>query len=302
MAKSKLAGRRLEALEGFLFISPWLVGFLFFTAGPLVASLLMSFTKWNIVTAPRWVGFANFSEIFFDDPLFRQSLKVTFIYTIFGVPLQLAIGLILSLLLNKKLRAMNVYRTLFYLPSVISGVAVSMMWLWVFNKDFGVLNQFLSLFGVKGPNWLGHPHWALPSLILMKLWGVGSTTIIYLAGLQNIPPGLYEAAIIDGASKWKQFWRITLPMLSPTMFFLMVMGMISSFQAFTQGYIMTQGGPMRATYFYVLYLYNEAFGHLNMGYGAALAWILAVIILGFTTMVFKSSPLWVFYEAERENG
>ncbi|HHY09030.1 MAG TPA: sugar ABC transporter permease [Firmicutes bacterium] len=301
MVKSRFVGRRLEALEGYLFISPWLLGFLFFTAGPLLASFLMSFTRWNIVTQPRWVGLDNFSEIFLDDPLFKQSLKVTFIYTVFSVPLQLAVGLALSLLLNKKLRAMNLYRTIFYLPSVISGVAVSMMWLWVFNKDFGVLNQFLGLFGISGPNWLGHPYWALPSLIFMKLWGVGSTTIIYLAGLQNIPPYLYEAATIDGASKWKQFWRITLPMLSPTMFFLMVMEMISAFQAFTQGYVMTQGGPMRATYFYVLYLYNEAFGHLNMGYGAALAWILALIILAFTMMVFKSSPLWVFYEAERRN-
>lgn len=301
MLEGKFHGRRREALEGYLFISPWLLGFLFFTAVPLVASLLMSFTQWNIVTPPRWVGLENFAEIFLDDPLFKQSLKVTFFYTIFGVPLQLAVGLSLSLLLNKKLRAMNLYRTIFYLPSVISGVAVSMMWLWVFNRDFGVLNQFLSLFGVKGPNWLGHPNWALPSLIFMKLWSVGGTTIIYLAGLQNIPPYLYEAATIDGASKWKQFWRVTLPMLSPTMFFLMVMEMISSFQAFTQGYVMTQGGPMRATHFYVLYLYNEAFGHLNMGYGAALAWILAIIILAFTMMVFKSSPLWVFYEAERQN-
>jgi multiple sugar transport system permease protein len=293
--------RRRETIEGLLFISPWLIGFIFLTGGPFIASLLMSFTQWNILSPPQWIGLENYVEIFTYDLNFRHAVRVTTIYTVIALPLQLALGLALSLLLNMKLRGMGFYRTLVYLPSVLSGVAVSLFWLWIFNRDLGLLNYALSFFGIEPIAWLQNPRYALGALIFMSLWTVGGSTIIYLAGLQNIPTELYEAAKIDGAAAWTRFWRITLPLLTPTVFFLLVMGIIGSFQTFTQAYVMTGGGPMRATYFYIFHLYTEAFTRLNMGYGAALAWILAIVILSFTLTVFKSSPLWVYYEAERKS-
>lgn len=290
---------RREALEGYLCISPWLIGFVTFVAGPILASLLLSFTAWDIVNPPRWVGMRNYVQIFTDDDDFLQALKVTLIYTVFSLPLQLLFGLALSLLLNLRLRGMNLYRTLFYIPSVLPAVAVTLLWIWIFNPEFGIINYLLSLVGIEGPGWFQNPRWALPGLILLGLWGVGGGAVIYLAGLQNIPPHLYEAAAIDGANIWQRFWRITLPLLTPTLFFELVLSLIGAFQVFTQSYIATGGGPLKSTFFYMLYIYNKAFRSFQMGYGSALAWILTVIILIITLLVFRSSPYWVYYEAER---
>ncbi len=293
---------RREAIEGYLCIMPWLIGFVVFVAGPILASLILSFTSWDIINPPRWIGVDNYVRIFGNDADFRQALKVTLTYAIFSLPLQLVLGLALSLLLNLPLRGMNLYRTLFYIPAVLPAVAVTLLWIWIFNPEFGIINYLLSLVGIEGPRWFYSPRWALPGLILLGLWGVGGGAVIYLAGLQNIPPHLYEAAEIDGANAWRRFWRITLPLLTPTLFFQLVLNLIGTFQVFTQSYIATGGGPLQSTFFYMLYIYNEAFRAFRMGYSSALAWILTVIILLVTLLVFRSSPHWVYYEAERRGG
>jgi multiple sugar transport system permease protein len=210
------------------------------------------------------------------------------------------VSLLLALLLNLKLKGMGIFRTLFYLPSVITGVAVAVLWMWVLQPDFGILNYFLSFVGIKGPDWLGDPQWALTSLIMMSVWGSGGSIVIFLAGLQNIPQLLYDASSIDGATKFRQFWTVTLPMITPTIFFNLIMGIIGAFQTFTQGYVMTKGGPLNSTYFYALYIYNKAFQDLQMGYAAALSWVLFAIIAVLSLFVFKSSKSWVYYETERK--
>jgi len=293
-----------EAVSGYLFIMPWLVGLLIFVVGPIVASLVLSFTHWDIVNPPEWAGLYNYERIFTVDKDFVQAIKVTFTYAALTIPLGLAAGLGLSLLLNQKLRGMNFYRTLFYLPSILPAVAVTLLWTWMFNSDFGLINWFLSLLGIEGPHWFQSPRWVLPGLTIMSLWGVGGGAVIYLAGLQNINPQLYEAAEIDGASLWARFWRITLPLLSPTIFFQLVMSLIGTLQAFVTtfvafGGLATPGGPQRSALFYMLYLYVKSFREFRMGYGSALAWILAVIILVLTLIVFSTSKRWVFYEAQK---
>jgi multiple sugar transport system permease protein len=293
---------RREALEGYICISPWLIGFVVFVAGPIIVSFALSFMAWEVVNPPQWIGVRNYVQIFTDDADFRQSLKVTLTYAIFSLPLQLVLGLTLSLLLNLKLRGMNLYRTLFYIPAVLPAVAVTLLWIWIFNPEFGIINYLLSLIRIQGPTWFQSPRWALPGLIMLGLWGVGGGAVIYLAGLQNIPPHLYEAAEIDGANHWQRFWKITLPLLTPTLFFQLVLNLIATFQVFTQSYIATNGGPLKSTFFYMLYIYNKAFKSFQMGYGSALAWILTVIILIVTLLVFRSSPHWVYYEAERRGG
>jgi multiple sugar transport system permease protein len=294
----RLSASRQEEFAGYLAISPWLLGLLLFTAGPILASFFLSFTRYDIVNPPQWVGLGNYERIFTIDRDFRQALRVTLTFALVTLPLNLLLGLGLSLLLNLKLRGMNVYRTLFYLPAVLPAVAVTLLWVWLFNSDFGMINWLLSKFGIEGPNWFQHPRYALPALMVMSLWGVGGGAVIYLAGLQNIPPHLYEAAEIDGANSWWRFWKITIPLLTPTIFFQLVLELIGSFQAFVTAYVATNGGPRKSTLFYMLYLYQKAFLTLQMGYGAALAWILAVIILVCTLLVLKSSALWVYYEAE----
>ena len=292
---------RKEAIEGYLAISPWLVGLLAFTAGPILASLGLSFTDWNITQPPAWVGLRNYSDLV-NDEYFWDSLRVTLVYSALSLPLNLVVGLFLSVLLNQKLRGMYLFRTLFYLPSVVAGVATAALWLWIFNPIYGILNILLSKIGITGPAWLADPHWALYALVIMSVWGVGGNAVIYLAGLQNIPAQLYEAAAIDGAGRWAQFWRITIPLLSPTILFLLVMGIIGSFQTFTTVYVLTNGtgGPEESTLFYMLYLYQKAFQSFQMGYASALAWVGAIIAMALALLVFKSSPLWVYYEAERK--
>jgi multiple sugar transport system permease protein len=290
-----------EAIEFYLVIAPWVIGFLCFTFGPMVYSLFLSMTKWDIVGDPQWLGLGNYQKAFFKDDLFGKSLKATAIYSFAGVPLRLTASLILALLLNRAVKFRNFFRTLFYTPSVMSGVAVSLLWMWVFNPDFGVINSILAKVGIPGPGWVYSEQWALPSLIIMSLWSAGSGMIIFLAGLQGVPQALYDAASVDGANAWRKFWHVTFPMLTPIILFNLVTGVIQSFQVFTQAFVMTGGGPAYATYFLVLYIYNSAFEFLRMGYAATLAWILFAIVLGLTLIVFKSTPMWVYYEAQTDN-
>lgn len=287
---------RREALEGYLGISPWVIGFLLFTLGPILASLYFSLTQWNIVETPKWVGLANYVKLITDDPLFTKALQVTFSYVAMAVPLRLVVGLGLSLLLNLKIRGMDFYRTVFYLPAVLSGVAVALMWIWILHPEMGVVNNLLALVGIKGPRWFWDPSTALISVVIMQLWYVGGSAVIYLAGLQNIPPHLYEAAEMDGANRWARFWAITLPLLTPTLFLQLVTNLIDAFQVFTSVYIITQGGPLRATWMYMLYLYEQAFQEFNMGYASAMAWILTIIIVVLSIIVFRTSDRWVYYE------
>jgi multiple sugar transport system permease protein len=289
---------RREALEGYVFILPWLIGALIFTVGPIIVSLYLSLTDFEVVKAPVFRGFDNYVRLF-QDKLFWQSLKVTSIYTFASVTLGLVLSFLVALLLNQDLKAVGLFRTLYYIPNLVPAVASSMLWIWIFNPQFGLLNSLLKiLFDIKGPLWLGHTKWALPSLILMSLWGVGGPMLVYLAGLQDIPTELYEAAQIDGANSWKRFIYITIPHMTSIIMFNLIMGLIGSFQAFTQGYLMTNGGPRYATLFYVLYLYQNAFSWFKMGYASAMAWILLLIILVLTLLVFRSSALWVYYEGE----
>jgi multiple sugar transport system permease protein len=291
--------RRREAIAGYLFISPWLLGFVFFIAGPMLASFVISFTRWNIVGDPRWVGLANYEQIFLRDADFRQALSVTFRYSLIYLPISTVVGLGMAVALNAKLKGVGIFRTLLYLPYVVPSIAATLVWVWVLNTRFGLLNTVLSWFGIEGPNWFGDPQTALYGIVMISVWGVGGSAVIYLAGLQNIPEHLYEAAIVDGATDWQKFRYVTLPMLSPTIFYQLVIGLIGVFQTFTSSFVATQGGPLKATFFYMLYIYNKAWESLRMGYASALAWILFLIILLITLMVFRSSPLWVHYEAER---
>lgn len=294
----KLRPSQREALTAYGLISPWLVGFLIFTLGPTLVSLVLALTRYSITNPPIWVGLENYQKIFTDDPLFRQAVKVTFTYVILALPLQLILGLLLALLLNAQVPGLSVWRTIYFLPSVISGVAVALLWIYIFNPRFGVLNWLLSLVGIEGPAWLESTTWALPSLVLMSVWGVGGSMILYLAGLQGVPTQLYEAAKVDGANAWRRFWAVTLPGISPVIFYSLVIGAIGAFQYFTNAYVMTRGGPKYATLFYNLYLYNNAFRYFEMGYASALAWILFVMILFFTLLTFRSSSLWVYYEGQ----
>lgn len=298
-----------EGVAGYAFASPWLIGFVVFTAGPVIASILLSFTEYDVLHPAQFVGMENYRELFGRDPVFWKALGNT-AFMVAGVPLGMAVGLGIAMLLNAEVKGMAVYRTIFYLPAIVPLVASSVLWIWVFNPDGGLLNtglRFLGLegmltgmakaVGAKGLFWLQEEQLAKPALLLMGLWSAGSSMIIWLAGLKGIPAHLYEAAEIDGAGGWKRFLHITLPMLSPYIFFNLIMGVIGTFQIFTQAYIMTQGGPVDATLFYVYYLFNSGFQYFRMGYASAMAWILFGIILLLTLIQFKLAPRWVHYEA-----
>jgi multiple sugar transport system permease protein len=295
-----LSFTKKEALFGYLFILPWIIGFLALRLVPMAISLFLSFTEYTIITPPTFVGLANFIKLFTNDPSFIDSLKVTISYAIFAVPIGMIISLTIALLLNQKIPGVTLWRTVYYLPSVVSGVAVAMLWFWLFHSRFGLINLGLSALGIEGPAWLGDPDWALTALIIMSFWGIGGGMVINLAGLQGIPTEMYEAASIDGANAWQRFWSVTIPMLSPVLFFNLVIGIIDTFQYFTNAFVMTNGGPGRATLFYNLYLYQNAFRYYKMGYASALAWIMFLIILVLTLLIFKSSPYWVYYEGLRK--
>jgi multiple sugar transport system permease protein len=283
-----------------VFVSPWLFGFLIFTLGPMVYSLALSFFQWDLLSDPVFTGIGNYEKAF-TDPLLTQAMKVTLIYAFVSVPLSVILSLLVALLMNVKVRGSYFFRTVWYLPSLVTGVAQTILFLWVFNPRYGLLNGLLGVFGIQGPAWFNSEVWALPAVILMSLWTVGGNMVIYLAGLQDVPQELYEAVELDGAGRWRRFWHITLPQISPIIFFNVVTGLIGAMQTFTQGYVVTQahGGPNNSLLFYVLYLYKNAFQFFQMGYASALAWILLVMILLLTLLVFRGSAFWVFYESSR---
>jgi multiple sugar transport system permease protein len=299
-ARRGLTRRQLiRHLEGWLFASPWIIGFVFFTAGPMLFSAAMAFTTWDLINSPRWVGLDNWRLIAGGDPLVLHALRVTTTYAVVAVPLHVLFGMALALLLNSGIGGLRLYRTAFFMPSVLSGVAVALLWRWVFSGQFGLANLFLGYVGVDGPKWLTDDTWALPSLVIMSLWAVGGGMVIYLAGLQGISSEFYEAAQVDGAGWWSRLWNITVPLMTPALFFQLVTGLIAALQIFTQPYVMTSGGPNDATLFYVLYLYRNAFQYFKMGYASALAWVLFVYILVLTLLIFRSARAWVHYEGER---
>lgn len=285
-------------LAPYAFILPWIVGFIIFTLIPLAFSLVISFFDWPIVGTPKFIGLNNYITMFTDDPLFWKSFFITLKFAALFVPLNILISLFFAILLNQNVKGLSFFRTVFYLPSVISGVAISIVWAWVFSKDYGILNYILSLVGVQGPNWLGDKKWAIIAMVIASLWGQGSMIFIFLAGLKNIPKELYEAAAIDGANNIQQFFKITLPMLSPTILFNLITTVISAFQQLTLALLLTGGGPAYATYFYAMFVYDNAFKYFKMGYSAANAWFMFIVILLLTFLIFKSSSSWVYYESE----
>ncbi|MGQ9683771.1 MAG: carbohydrate ABC transporter permease [Anaerolineae bacterium] len=286
---------RREGLMGWLLVSPWVLGFVFLTLGPMIASVFFSFTEYRLIQPPTWIGLANYRRMF-SDALFYKSLSVTSVYTVTSVPLGICAALLVAVLLNQKIRGARVVRTVFYLPSVVSGVAVSLIFRWILNHKFGLLNYGLRLLTITGPDWLGNPRWTLWAFVLMSLWGIGGNMIILLAGLQGVPVSLHEAAEIDGASSWRRFWSITMPTISPAILFVTIMSIIGSWQVFTQAFIMTDGGPAYATLFYMLYLYRNAFTWFEMGYASALAWVLFLVIMACTLVALSTSKNLVHYE------
>lgn len=284
-----------KAFIGYAFISPWLFGFVTLTAIPFIASIYLSFTRYDIVSPPVWVGLANYNRLLTDDPVFWISLGVTFKFALLSVPLGIVAGVGIALLLNLRIRGISVYRTAFYVPSIVPLVATSVIFMWILNPQIGLVNGLLAHVGITGPAWLQDANWALWALILMSLWSVGGSMIIYLAGLKDIPVALYEAAIIDGASAWQRTRHVTLPMLTPVIFFNLIMGIIGAFQYFTQAWIMTAGGPNDSTQFYALYLFIRAWRYLDMGYASAMAWILFSVVMALTVAIFRTHRRWVHY-------
>lgn len=288
---------RREYYAGYVFASPWFLGFLIFGGGPIIFSLVMSFCEYDVLNPPKFVGLENYVTMFTDDPLFYKSLFNT-LFMALGIPLGMALSLGIAILLNYEVKGMAVYRTFFYLPAIMPAVAASILWIWIFNPNEGILNGLLAKGGIAGPTWLQSQYWSKPALILMGLWGAGGGMIVWLAGLKGIPQHLYEAAKIDGAGRARMFFNITLPMLSPYILFNLIMGLIGTFQIFTQAYIMTQGGPLDSTLFYAYLLFNHAFRYMKMGYASALAWVLFAIVLVLTLIQLRLSKTWVHYESE----
>lgn len=305
----KLNLARREAIAAYLLISPWILGFIFFLIVPIGISLYASFTRWTLIgPPPQWIGFQNFEQIFTRDRHFWQSLRVTVEFILLTLPASLVLGLSLALLLNQKLRGIRIFRAVFYVPAVVSGVAVAILWLNLFNPEVGAINQVLRAIGIQNPpNWLNSSQWVRPAVAIMSLWGVGGSAVIYLAGLQNIPTHLYEAAEIDGASTWQMFWKITLPLISPTMFFMLITGLIASFQVFTPAIILGSGTggfftPSAELRFYLVHVYTVAFREGKLGAASALAWIFIIISGVVTFTVFFFAEKWVYYEETGEDG
>lgn len=302
-ARGRVRGlRRREHIEGLLLVSPWLLGMLLFIVGPLLASLYLSLAEYSVLRAPRFVGLDNYVKALTDDPIFWQSIQRTTLYVALLVPVGLAASLGCAVLLNKGLGGTNLFRTLFFLPSLTPIVAGAILWQWIFQPEVGLANYLLARVGVQGPRWLASYEWAVPSLAIIGLWGSvgGSRMIIFLAGLQGVPQELYDAAEIDGAGAWQKFRSVTLPMISPTMLFNLVLGIIAAFKVFAAAYVATQGGPAYSTWFFVYHIFTQAFKYSQMGYASALAWIFCLIILAFTAIQFRLSRRWVYYEGEAE--
>ncbi len=288
-------------MYGYLFLLPWIIGFVVFVGGPMIASLVLSFTKYNIVKPPTFIGLENFTRAFSKDPLFWSSIGRTFLYAVLVVPLGVTGALLTAMLLNQGLRGTNIYRTVFFLPHLTPAVASIFVWTWLLNPSFGFVNEMLfRIAHITGPGWFGDKAWAIPSLVLIALWGTigGNMMMIFLAGLQGVPKDLYEVASIDGATSWNRFWNITLPMISPTLFFNTVLAIIGALQSFTNAFVATGGGPAYATYFYALHIYNTAFSYSEMGYASALAWLFFLVLVSFTYLQFWASKRWVYYAGE----
>lgn len=294
--------RMKEQYEGYIYILPWVVGFVGLTLIPFLCLFYFSFTDYNLVSAPKWTGGTNYVKLFTQDSKFYVSLIATFKYVIYSVPCKLATALIVAIILNQNRKGIGIYRTLFYIPSIIGGsIAVAVMWKNIFSREGAVNSLIQTVFGIDPDiSWIADPKTAMACLVLLTMWQFGAPMIIFLAGLKNIPQSLYEAAKVDGANAFQRFYKITLPMLSPIIFFNLVMQMINGFMVFTQGLVITNGGPMNKTLFYQLYVYQQGFKQFNMGYAAALSCVMLAIILFFTALVFKSSDAWVYYESERK--
>src|SRR4051794_19890975 len=295
LAAHRRVARRTLAF--WAFVSPWLFGFLLFTAGPMIYLVYVSFTHWDLVSPAQWAGLDNYRTAL-HDPLLRKALEVTLIYAVTSVPAQVILAFLVALLLNTKIPGISVFRTIWYLPSLVTGVAQIVLFLWVFNPQYGLINVMLGKVGVNGPSWFNSPTWALPAVVLMSLWTIGNTMVIYLAGLQDVPRHLYEAAELDGAGWLRQTWNVTVPQMSPIIFFNALTGLIGAMQIFTQGFVATQSGvgPKNSLLFFVLYLYQNAFDNFRMGYASALVWIFFVIIIAMTMLLIRSSAFWVHYE------
>ena len=293
--------RRQEAWMGVLYLSPWIIGFIVFVAGPLLASIYLSFTKYNVMRPPQFIGLDNYIYAFSKDDLLIPSIVRTFYYTLLLVPLAMAGSLLVAILLNNKLVLTTVWRTFFFLPTLTPLIAAALLWRWMLNPDVGLVNYLLSLVGIKGPGWLSSTDWAIPGLVLMGLWASvgGSRMIIFLAGLQDVPQELLEAAEIDGAGTWSKFWNVTLPLITPTVFFNLVLGIIFALRTFDVAFIATNGGPARATWFISLHIYQNAFVTFDMGYASALSWLFFIVLFGLTYLQFRTSGSWVFYAGER---
>ncbi|OME86203.1 ABC transporter permease [Paenibacillus sp. FSL A5-0031] len=292
MARKKRSFRYI----GLIYVLPWILGLLIFQLYPFIASFYYSLTDYNMVNAPKFIGLDNYKQIFMNDPGFTQALKVTSIYVVLAVPVKLAFALFVAIVLSAKLRAINLFRTIYYLPSILGGsVAISVLWRFLFMKD-GVVNSLLANVGIPSIDWLGNPDIALYTLGLLSVWQFGSSMVLFLAGIQQIPSDLYEAGSIDGASKTRMFFKITVPLLTPIVLFNLVMQMVNAFQEFTGAFVITSGGPMKSTYLYALKLYEEAFTFFKMGYASALSWVLFAIIMVVTGIIFKTSNRWVYYE------
>ncbi|MDM8084799.1 sugar ABC transporter permease [Cellulomonas cellasea] len=296
-SKSVAPSERGDNKAALLFLGPWFVGLLLITVGPILASLFLSFTDYNLLQPPTWIGLDNYARMI-DDARLHQSLRVTFTYVFVSIPLQLALALALALFLDRGVRGLAFYRSVFYLPSLLGGsVAIALLWRQVFGTQ-GLVNQFLEVFGVEGKGWVSHPDTALGTLVILNVWTFGAPMVIFLAGLRQIPEMYYEAAQIDGAGKVRQFMAITLPLLTPIVFFNLVLQVIHAFQSFTQAFVVSggSGGPVDSTLFYTLYLYQKGFGALDMGYASAMAWLLLAIVAGLTAINFVASKYWVFYD------
>jgi multiple sugar transport system permease protein len=299
--KNKVSGmQRRETIQFYMFISPWLIGFLVFFLYPLLSSLYYSFTRYEIGGRPVWIGLRNYVDMF-TDLRYLNSIKVTFIFALVSVPLITAVSLGLALILSQQLRGINIFRSIYFMPSVMPMVAVSLTFFYVLRPETGPLAGLLSIFGIEGPRWLGEPEWALPALIMIYVWLVfGGQMVIYMAGIKGIPSDLYEVAEIDGAGGWAKFWNVTIPMLTPTIFLNLVLGIIGAMQIFDIPYVMTDGGPADATRTYMIHLYNRGWVEIRMGSGSAMGWILFLIIMAITLLVVRSSQAWVYYEGERK--
>ena len=297
----RMSLQQREGLNGYIFIAPWLIGFLLLTAGPMIFSLYASFTNYDVTSRMDFVGLKNYIRMFTQDDLFWVSLGNTLYYVAISVPLTTIGAVLLALLLNQGVRGMRLFRTIFYLPAVLSGVGVYLLWMQLLNPDTGLINTVLSWVGITGPAWLLDPNWTKPALIFMKLWSLGGGMLLFLASLQGVSKSLYEAAEIDGANAFQRFRHITLPMISPVIFFDVVTSLIGGFQVFQEAYVMTEsgtGGPANSLVFFNLHMFNEAFKSFNMGYAMAMSWILFIIVLIFTVINLKLAPRWVHYEGD----